>query len=201
MSRSRAIDDEIVLDRAVMLFWQRGYAATSIRDLSVATGLSAAALYHRYHDKDGLFVEALSRYADEGLIERLARLSDLQDPLSAISGFLDELIDMSINDQDRRGCFLVNTVLDGAKLSPAARDMVRKRLGEVETFFRDQLRRAQNKDGIDPEIDPGHAAEALLGTVLAIRVMARLDPDPGRLRRLASTAVASLTFSPRQHSR
>ena len=192
MSRSRTIDDEIVLDRAMAVFWQRGYAATSMRDLSEATGLGAAALYHRYHDKDGLFVEALRRYADEGLVERLARLSALQEPRAAISGFFDELIDMSVNDRDRRGCLLVNTVLDGATMSQAARDLVRKRLGDVEAFFRAQLQRAREAGRIGLEIDPGHAAEALLGTVLAIRVMARLDPDHGRLRRLAYTALASL---------
>ena len=195
MSRSRTIDDKIVINRAVAVFWQRGYAATSMRDLSEATGLSAAALYNRYHDKDGLFVEALRRYADEGLVERLARLSDLREPLSAISGFFDELIDMSVNDRDRRGCLLVNTVLDGATMSQAARELVRERLGEVESFFRVQLQRAREAKRITSEIDPCYAAETLLGTVLAIRVMARLDPDHGRLRRLVHTALASLTPS------
>jgi TetR/AcrR family transcriptional repressor of nem operon len=192
MSRNRSIDDDIVLERATAVFWRRGYAATSMRDLSEATGLGAAALYHRFTDKDRLFVEVLRRYADEGLVERLARLSAMADPIDAIAGFLDELIDMSLTDPDRRGCLLVNTALDGAAISQAARDLVRQRLGEVEAFFHAQLRRARDARRIGTEIDPGPAAEALLGTMLAIRVLARLDPERGRLRRLADSALASL---------
>lgn len=192
MSRSRSIDDDTVLDRAVALFWQRGYAATSMRDLSGATGLGAAALYNRYGDKDRLFVAALRRYADQGLGKRLDRLSRSADPLAAISAFLEELISMSVADADRRGCLLVNTVLDGAATSQEARDLVRERLARIESFFRAGLARARDSAAVGPQVDPDRAAEMLLGTVLAIRVMARLDPEAGRLRRLAENALASL---------
>jgi TetR/AcrR family transcriptional repressor of nem operon len=190
MSRNRTIDDEIVIDRAMAVFWRRGYAATSMRDLSEASGLGAAALYNRFTDKDGLFVEVLRRYADKGLFERLARLSAIVDPIEAITGFFDELIDISANDPDRRGCLLVNTALDGAPMSQAVRDLVRQRLGEVQTFFQVQLQRTQDSCRIGLEVQPILAAEVLLGTVLAIRVFARLDPDRGRLRRLADNALA-----------
>jgi TetR/AcrR family transcriptional repressor of nem operon len=83
-------------------------------------------------------------------------------------------------------------VLDGAATSQEARDLVRERLASVEAFFRAELARARDGAAVGPQVDPGSAAEMLLGTVLAIRVMARLDPEPGRLRRLADNALASL---------
>ena len=192
MSRARSITDEVVLDRALAVFWQRGYTATSLRDLTRATGLGASALYHRFIDKDGLFVEVLRRYADQGLSERLLRLSATPSPLTAIRSFFDELIEMSTEDPDHRGCLLVNTAVDGAAMSPAARALVRARLGEVETFFRAQLFRARDASLIEAAIHPAAMAEALLGAVLAIRVLARLDPDRRRLRRLAEHALAPL---------
>lgn len=193
MPRARTIADEIVLDRAIAVFWRRGYAATALRDLAEATGLGAAALYHRFTDKDGLFVAALRRYADRGLTERLGRLAATTSPLRAIRVFLDELIDLSVADPDRRGCLLVNTALDGAEMSPEARQLVRERLGEVEAFFRAQLQHARDSGLIDPAVEPAAMAEALLATVLAIRVLARLDPDRRRLQRLAAHALAPLT--------
>ncbi len=192
MSRTRALSDDTVLERAIGVFWQNGYAGTSLRDLTQATGLSSAALYHRFNDKDGLFVEALRRYADEGLVERLARLSASGDPLGAICRFLDELIAMSLADPHHRGCLLVNTALDGAAMSDAARALVRARLGEVERFFAERLEHAVASGDLDPRADIAANATALLGTVFAIRVMARLDPDPKRLRALADHAIASL---------
>ena len=162
---------------------------------------SSAALYHRFTDKDGTFVHALRRYADDGLVERLARLSAAADPLGAIRDFLNELIAMSLADPHHRGCLLVNTALDGAKMSSAARDLVRARLGEVEAFFAQQLECAVAVGALDPTTDIAANATALLGTVFAIRVMARLDPNPKRLRALADHAIASLARPPQTRSK
>ncbi len=192
MPRARTLSDDTVLERATSVFWKNGYAGTSLRELTQATGLSSASLYHRFTDKDGLFVRALSRYADDGLVERLARLSAVADPLAAICDFLDELTALSLADPHQRGCLLVNTALDGAAMSDAARALVRARLGEVERFFAERLEHAVASGDLDPRADIAANATALLGTVFAIRVMARLDPDPKRLRALADHAIASL---------
>jgi len=192
MSRARSVSDDVVLERAIAVFWRRGYAGASLRDLTRATGLSAAALYHRFGDKDGLFVEALRRYADQGLSKRLARLSASGSPLDAIRAFFFDLIATSAADPDRRGFLLVNTALDGAATNEAARALARDRLGDLEAFFAAQLRRAAAVGAIDPEIKIDAAAAELFGTAIGIRVMARLDPDPARLNRLAERGLASL---------
>ena len=196
MSRTRTLSDDTVLERATAVFWQNGYAGTSVRDLTQATGLSTSALYNRFSDKDGLFVEALRRYANDGLGERLARLSAAADPLGAIRDFLDELIAMSLADPHHRGCLLVNTALDGAAMSDAARELVRTRLGEVERFFGERLERAAADGALDPAIDATSTATALLGVVFGIRVLARLDAEPQRLGALADHAMASLPGPP-----
>ena len=192
MPRARTLSDEVVLERAMAVFWQNGYAGTSLRDLTRATGLSTAALYHRYADKDGLFVAVLHRYAEEGLVARIARLAGTDPPLAAISGFFDELIAASLADPHRRGCLLVNTALDGAAVSEAARRLVRERFASMEAFFADCLRRAVAAGALAADTDVAAAATALLGAVFALRVLVRLDADPARLRAVADQAVASL---------
>jgi len=192
MPRTRTLDDETVLDRATAVFRRRGYAGSSMRDLTEATDLSTAALYHRFNDQEGLFLESLRRYADQGLTDRFARLSALGSPVNAIRTFFDELVDMTAADPDRLGCLLVNTVLDGAATSTAASALVHERLGDVETFFRSSLQRARRAALIEVTIKPAAMAEILLGTVLAIRVLARLDADRARLRRLTDNALLPL---------
>lgn len=193
MPRTRSLSDDIVVARATAVFWERGYSATSLRDLTQATGLSSAALYHRFSDKDGLFIEALRKYAEEGLRQRIERVSEFRDPLGAIRDFLDELVSVSLSDPHHRGCLLVNTALDGAPISPEARDLVRERLSDVERFFSECLARAVAEGNLAPETNVVASATALLGTVFAIRVMARLDPEPIRLRALADQALVSLS--------
>ena len=67
MPQTHTLPDDVILARAMFFFWQNGYAGTSLRDLTQATGLSSAALYHRFSDKDGLFVEELLTMRTRGL--------------------------------------------------------------------------------------------------------------------------------------
>ena len=84
MSGTRALSDDTVLERAIGVFWRNGYAGTSLRDLTPATGLNSAALCHRFTDKDRLLLETLRRYADEAPVERLTRLTPAADPLGTV---------------------------------------------------------------------------------------------------------------------
>ena len=196
MARGRSLSDDIVLERAMQVFWRQGYAGTSLRELTQATGLGSAALYHRYADKQTLFVRVLGRYADRGLAPRIARLAAQPSPLQALRSFFEELVAASLADPERRGCLLVNTALDGADMGEAARETVRARLGEVESFFASRLACAVAAGALPPDTDVAARAAALLGSVFAIRVAARLYGDPARLRTLAAHAIGSLEAAP-----
>lgn len=191
MARPRMVSDATVLDRAVGVFWRHGYADASLRDLTGATGLSAASLYHRFGDKDGLFAAALAHYADQGLTARLADLAACDDPLEAMERFFAEIVGLSMDDPDRLGCFLVNTVLDGGAMSAEARALAWARLREVEAFFRERIAALPMRWNA-PAPDPVSLAESLMAIVLAIRVLARLGPERARLERLVDHALAPL---------
>jgi len=62
MSRPRSISKEDTLERALLLFWERGYDRTSIADLSEAIGVGPSSLYNSFGSKEGLFQQAIHRY-------------------------------------------------------------------------------------------------------------------------------------------
>lgn len=193
MPRTRQISDEDVLTRAAALFWCHGYAGTSLRDLMAATGLSAAALYHRYGDKDGMFCAALEHYAEQNVAPRMGRLAGAARPLAALAAFFDDIVAVSADDPDRLGCLLVNTALDGGPMSETARTAAASRLAAIEAAFRQALDRAAQTGALPRGVDPALAAESLLAKLLAIRIFARLGADRDRLQRLAAEAQAILT--------
>lgn len=192
MPRPRQFDDQVVLDHAASVFWRHGYAGTAMSELVDATGLSSSSLYHRFGDKDGIFIAAIDHYATRGVSERIARLNELSDPLESIRQFFDEIVDLSACSGDHPGCLLVNSAVDGGGMSAEARRHVAAHLGEVEAFFHDRLTLAKSQRRLDRAIIPERRAEELMATILAIRVLARLDPDPARLRRLADAALAGI---------
>ena len=91
MVGARQFDHDTVVDRAMMVFWRKGYGGTSIDDLEKATRLRRGSLYNAFGDKQGLFVAALKRYETTVGQERIKQLSN-PDPYRAIEGFLDILV-------------------------------------------------------------------------------------------------------------
>ena len=77
-----------------------------MRDLAASMGMSAPSLYNAFGDKQGLFARALELYLDCNARERVRRLESWLPPKDAIRQFFAEILDHSISDRERKGCFL-----------------------------------------------------------------------------------------------
>src|SRR5437764_9444732 len=191
MGRPREFDENIALDRAVNRFWERGFEATSVRDLAAEMGISCTSLYNAFGDKRAVFLAALERYLDRSMRPRIARYERAPNPKAAIRGFIDEIIRRSL-ERERRGCFLVNSALEIAPHDAEIGAMVAQRLGELEGFFRRCVSAGQRDGSIAPGRDAADLARLLLGVVLGIRVLARSKPDRALLEGVARPAFALL---------
>ena len=89
--RPREFDMETVVDGAVRVFRERGYHATSVRDLATCMGIGGASLYNSFGDKHALFVKALKRYLDRSVRARLRRLEQAHPPKQVIPAFFTGL--------------------------------------------------------------------------------------------------------------
>jgi TetR/AcrR family transcriptional regulator, transcriptional repressor for nem operon len=181
----------------VNCFWERGYEATSVRDLAAEMGITGPSLYNAFGDKRSLFRKALERYMQQSARARIARLESTLPPKQAIQAFIAEIVAHSLDDRDRRGCFLVNTALEIAPHDAEIGAEVADKLGEVEAFFRRAISTAQEKGTVPPHGDPKDLARLLLGVTLGIRVLARSKPDRKLLEGVARPALALLDWPQR----
>ena len=192
MGRPREFNEVAALEAAVNCFWQRGYEATSMRDLTASMGLTAPSLYNAFGDKQALFARALERYLDCTTRDRLHRYETSLPPKRAIRQFFTEIIDHSINDRERKGCFLVNSALEVAPHQSELRAVIAEQFGEIEGFFKRCIRAAQ-ADGTAPSVvDVNDTARLLLGVLLGIRVLARSTPKRSLLEGVLRPALALL---------
>jgi TetR/AcrR family transcriptional regulator, transcriptional repressor for nem operon len=192
MARPREFDEAVVLDAAVHCFWERGYAATSVRDLAAEMGLSGPSLYNAFGDKRALFRTALERYVQQATRARIAEVEATLPPKEAVCAFIAGIVARSLDDRDRRGCMLVNAALEIAPHDPEIGAEVAARLGEIEAFFRRAIAAAQEAGTVPPGRDPVDLARLLLGVTLGIRVLARSKPDRNLLEGVARPALALL---------
>jgi len=192
MARPREFDDATALDAAVACFWHRGYEATSVRDLADKMGLSAPSLYNAYGDKHALFVLALERYLDQSTRARIKRLEDSLPPKRAIHHFIEEIIERSVNDRERRGCFLINSALEVAPHDKELGVLIAERLAEIEAFFHRSIKAAQAEGTVPRDRGAKDIARLLLGVLLGIRVLARSKPERALLEGVARPALGLL---------
>ena len=188
MARPREFDETTVLDAAIACFWHRGYEATSVRDLADSMGISGPSLYNAFGDKRALFVAALERYLDHSARARIKRLGDSLPPKQAVRRFIEEIIERSLSDRERRGCFLINSALEVAPHDRKLGALIADRLGEIEAFFRHSIEAAQADGSVPSDRSPGDLAKLLLG----IRVLGRSKPERALLEGVASPALALL---------
>jgi len=192
VGRPREFDEGVALQAATDRFWQHGYESTSMRDLATSMGLTAPSLYNAFGDKQTLFARALQRYLDCTTRNRLRRYETSLPPKEAINRFFAEIVDHSVKDRKRKGCFLVNSALEIAPHEKKLGAVIAKQFGEIEAFFKRCIVAAQ-ADGTAPRgIDAKDTARLLLGVLLGIRVLARAAPDRALLEGVVRPAFAIL---------
>jgi TetR/AcrR family transcriptional repressor of nem operon len=192
MPRPREFDETTALEAAMECFWRRGYEATSLRDLTASMGLTAPSLYNAFGDKQELFARALERYLDRTTRDRLHRLEESLTPKEALHRFFAEIIEHSIKDRQRKGCFLVNSALEVAPHHAKCRAVIAEQFSEIEGFFKRCILAAQAAETVSFDVDAGDVARLLLGVLFGIRVLARTTPNRALLEGVVRPALALL---------
>ena len=195
MARPREFNEASVLDAAVMCFWNRGFDATSIKDLVERTGITAASLYNAFGDKRALYERALSHYVEVSVADRIERCEMLA-PREAIAAFFEEIVRRSLGDDDRKGCMLVNAALQVAPHDPEFRAMVGEVLMKIETFFLTRVQMGQAAGTITKSQSAETLARHLLGVLMGLRVLARVRPEQDLLEGIVAPSLALLDGLP-----
>ena len=190
MARTKEFDQDKALEKAMELFWQKGYEATSIQDLTEHLGIGRRSLYDTFKSKHALFLAALDRYAtlNDDPVPTLSEQTTT--PKMAIRHTFEQIIDESVRDKARFGCFLVNSAVELAGQDDAVTVRSREACQHLEYKLYQCLSQAQSMGELGPDRDLPALAQYLTNAIFGIRVMAKMNPD-----RKALTNVMDLTLS------
>lgn len=192
MARPREFDADAAVEKAMQVFWARGYRGTSIDDLCTFTGLSRSSLYAAYGGKRALLHRSLERYESQTLIRIDAALSGDVPVLKAISGFIDGLIDRIVTGPGRAGCFIGNCATELAAQDRATAARVRQSLARIEAAFEAALARARTRGEIAADADVASLARFLVSGIQGLRLVGKANPDRAVLTDIAAVMLRCL---------
>lgn len=189
--RPKEFDPEQIADAAMQVFWQRGYAATSIQDLVEGTGLSRSSLYNAFDSKHGLYTCALKRYQEwsNANIELLAQDAPVKE---LVHQLLLRIVEDELDDTQRLGCLAANAALEVAGQDPLVAELVAQNFRRVEAALERVLRRGQEQGEIGPEKNPRALASFVVCTVQGLRVLGKGSAPDERRERLSNVVEVAI---------
>src|SRR6187397_1142673 len=190
LGRPRAYQPEIALGKALDLFRKGGFAATSLDDLSAATGMNRPSLYGAFGDKRELYIKAYQRYRADAAAAMIGIFRDQQPIRQRLGRIYAVALDIYLSgDAGPRGCFTLVTAASEAVADPDIRAMVQEGLTGMDKAFAACFRRAKEKGELSDNADPAVLAQLASATLHSIAVRARARTPRGELEAIVNGAI------------
>jgi TetR/AcrR family transcriptional regulator, transcriptional repressor for nem operon len=192
MGRPREFDLDTVLERAMHVFWTKGYHASSLDDLCDAADLNRPSLYAAFGDKHALFLATLDRYGDCAVARVTAALSRPVPVRDVIAALLTEMVEQIVARSGRAGCFIGNCAAEVAPHDRAAASCVTRNLTRIEAAFRAGFVAAKSRGELSPETDVGALARFFVASTQGLRLVGRTSADRKALNDISQMMLRCL---------
>lgn len=191
--RPRSFDENAVIERAMDVFWSRGYHGTSLPDLLGATELSRGSLYAAFGDKRALFLLALDRYIADGLTRLDLELGSRGTALAGIRACMAGYVKRTGGAHGRRGCLLVATTMELTAHDPEVAHRIRRFFKAMETRLAAAFVRAKAAGELADGVDPSSAARLLIFVAVGLRVVGKTGTERAAMQATIDTLIDRFT--------
>jgi len=193
VGRPRQFDEATVVAAARAAFWCGGVEATSVSELSQATGLSPSSLYQAFGSKSALADITLQTYLDAGYEQIKALLDSAPSGLAALRAWLDLSAGLATADDPAPGCYAVVCATELAAKSADVRERLRRHDRRLHTLIASAVRQAVADGDFRSDVDPTAAAHFLSTAVNGLQVEARKGVSAPQAKATLSLALRALT--------
>ena len=191
MARPKAFDPNEALTQATLVFWQKGYEATSVVELTAAMGINKFSLYNSFGDKRTLFLKTLTHYRKTVVKDQFACLQPPRG-LDALKGFFKPLTQTK-GPFRRNGCLMVNSLVDLSGQDPEIDRQIRTHFKWVESRFVDALQVAHDKGELPENVDVERKAKSLIALVHGLMALNKAPFGQAVAKAAIDDAFASLS--------
>jgi AcrR family transcriptional regulator len=186
--RPRSFDTSKALDRALDVFWRKGYEGASLSDLTHAMGINRPSLYAAFGDKETLFRKALDRYTS-GPGAYVTEALDEPTAHGAIERLLRTASDSLTCPGQPRGCLMVQGALSCGEEAESVRKELIMRRGQGEAAIRRRLQRAKAEGELPANANPADLARFFAAVIHGMCIKATSGATRAELHRIVDTAL------------
>ncbi|MGB2692871.1 MAG: TetR/AcrR family transcriptional regulator [Thermodesulfobacteriota bacterium] len=191
MGRPYEFDRQETLSKAMEVFWEKGYKATSIQDLVDRMGIKRGSIYNTFGDKHSLFIEAVKYYAEEVTSKTIKVLESDGSPIENIRLFFETIVNTPPN-RKTRGCLISNTVVELAPHDEKVADTVRIILERIQTTFLNCLDRAVELGELPKDTDTKVLSHFLATSTHGLIVTGKSARNPKEVKDVVDVILSTL---------
>ena len=163
MARPKSFDPDTVLAKAMGVFWEKGYDAASISDLTAAMGINRFSLYDTFGDKHELYIKTLDAYSQNVVGAMVERINGIQ-TLADLEGLFMGMIENQHSGACSPCCMMHRAAISLAAVDEEARMRVEQARDRFHGAFHDALGRIKRGGGMSADLDLNQAAWLLMIT-------------------------------------
>lgn len=167
---------EQAIHNATLLFWEKGYHATSMRDIQTALDMRPGSIYAEFGNKLGLFSSVVEDYVNTS-VERLELIAKTDSPLQALQAFVIQLLTDEQAPIFQRQCLLIRSINDLTTLDEQAKKCIIGGLSQLESAFAKVFVSAVAHDELPHNLKIADAARWFQQQIVGLRSSALLSDD------------------------
>ena len=191
MPRTVEFNEDEAIQRAMDVFWSKGYNAASLRDLTEAMKINSSSLYNTIGDKQELFVRCVKHYTDIRKKDLQKRLESPDSPLTILVKYIHDAVDVIISGNN--SCMAVKTAFEVANNDQRVKDILKEDSDYAYAFLYSLIKKAMDQGEIATEENPELLADYFISTWTGWYESYILHHDPIKIRNMARYFIKQLS--------
>ncbi|OJV20570.1 MAG: hypothetical protein BGO21_08355 [Dyadobacter sp. 50-39] len=184
MGRTVTFDQNEAIEKALDVFWKKGYNGASLRDLTDAMKINSSSFYNTLGDKHQLFVQCVKHYTHKRRVLLEQRAGTYDSPRAALEGFIHDVAAVVI--KDAHGCFAIKTAFEVSPDDKRIQALLKEDNNFTRTFLSTLIRSAVDQGEMADETDAELLADYIISTYTGWYELHLLHQDPVKINKLAA---------------
>lgn len=177
MARPREFDQDKALDAAMHVFWEKGFEAASLSDLTAKMGIQRPSLYSAFGDKKGLFEAALRKYTSSHAAYVRGSLQKYASVKAAFRNFFEDMVSQEYEKSLSTGCFCINSMVELAPHDERFELLTREHQMYLAVIFQETIERGLRSGELAAGINAKSLAQTLVISLIGLTVFLKSRPD------------------------